>query len=296
MKKTSWPLIALLVVLLIAVVIVLNRPGESSRTGSTGTYLVEYDSSAIDRIDMKSTAGDITLEKEAGIWKITSPLQAKADQKTVESAVGRGTSLEISEPVSTNPEKQSLFQVDSSGALVTFYAHGTPAGAVRIGKNGPSFSDTYIRRDGSNEVYLTPGLGNMFVRPVNDWRDKSIFKTEPSFIKEVSFQYGDTTFALVLQDSVWKIGSQEVSEPTVRSFVTSLSNLTADSFIDSLPTSLPPLTATISVPGTQIRFFRQSDGSKFTVQTSVSPQLFEVQQWRANQVLKREKDFLPASS
>jgi Domain of unknown function (DUF4340) len=294
MKKTSWPLIAVLVVLLIAAVIVLNRPGETSRTGSTGTYLVEYDSSAIDRIEIGATTGDLTLEKEAGVWRITSPLQAKADQKTVESVVGKGTSLEVSEPVSTNPEKRSVFQVDSSGALVTFFVRDTPKASFRVGKNGPSFTDTYVRLEGSDEVYLTQGLGNLFVRPVNDWRDKTIFKTEAEFIKEVSFRYGDTTFALVLQDSVWRIGSQDASEPAVRSFINSLSSFMTDSFIDSPPAPMPPLAATITVAGTQIHFYRQGDGTKLYVQTSVSPQWFEIQQWKATQLLKRKNDFLPA--
>ncbi|MDH3252130.1 MAG: DUF4340 domain-containing protein [Ignavibacteria bacterium] len=296
MQKISWPLIAVLVVLLIATIVVLNRPGESSRTASTGKYLVEYDSSVVDKIEITAGTSDITLEKEAGVWKITSPVQAKAEQKTVESAVGRGTSLEISTPVSANPEKQRLFLVDSSGPLVTFFARGTPAASVRIGKSGPTFTDTYIRLEGSDEVYLTQGLGNMFVRQINDWRDKTIFKTEAEFIKEVSFHFGDTTFALILQDSVWRIGAREASEPAVRGFLSSLSNFMTDTFVDSMPAAVPPLTATITVAGTEIHFYRQDDGTKYYVQTSTSPQWFEIQQWRANQLLKREKDFLPAST
>jgi hypothetical protein len=296
MKLVSWKLIAILVVLVAATFIVLHQPGESSREGSTGKYLVHYDSSAVNKVDISSPREHIVLEKEAGVWKITEPMNAKANQTAIASAVGKGASLEISKPVSTNPQNQSLFQVDSAGTLVRIFTNGNQDAAFRVGKTGPTFVDTYVRAEGSNDVYLTANLGTMFTRPLTDWRDKTIFKTEQDFIKEVSFRYGDTTFALAFKDSTWEVDGRKASEGSVRGFLGTLSNFATDALIDSTPSALPPLTAVITVGETQIRFYQQPDGKKYFVQTSQSPQWFEVQQWRASQVLKREKDFFITTS
>jgi hypothetical protein len=292
MKQVSWKLLAVLVILLVATFIVLNRPGESSRGGSTGKYLVRYDSSAVTTLDITTPKEHLVMEKDAGVWKITQPINAKANQTAVTSAIGKGTSLEVSTPVSTNPQNQSLFQVDSTGTLVRVLTNGKEDAAFRVGKNGPSFVETYVRSEGSNDVFLTANLGTTFTRQLSDWRDKTIFKTEQDFIKDVSFRYGDTTFALTFKDSTWEVDGKKASESSVRGFLGTLSNFATDALIDSTPTNLPPLTAVITVGDTQIRFFEQPDGKKYFVQTSQSPQWFEIQQWRANQVLKRKKDFL----
>jgi len=50
----------------------------------------------------------------------------------------------------------------------------------------------------------------------------------------------------------------------------------------------------IDVDGIQIGFHRTPNAPMLTVITSRTPQIFEVYPWRAEQVLKRKKDFLTA--
>ena len=55
---------------------------------------------------------------------------------------------------------------------------------------------------------------------------------------------------------------------------------------------MPPLSYTINVGGADIRFFFNATASKYYVLSSATPQVFEIQEWRAQQILKRKKDFL----
>jgi hypothetical protein len=55
---------------------------------------------------------------------------------------------------------------------------------------------------------------------------------------------------------------------------------------------MPQLTSQIEANGVALRFFFNKEGNKYYVQSSASAQLFEVQQWKAVQVLKRKKDFV----
>lgn len=293
MKRSQWILIGVLVVLAVATFFVLRQPGEVSTSDTSGRVLVSYDSAAVDKIEVRSPSGVIILEKEAGRWMLTSPVKYRADEAAIALAIGTGRRIQVTNVVSSNPEKRGLFQVDSNGTLVKIFENGAQKAAFVVGKMGTTYTETYVRVDGSNDVFLAEAmLGTMFYRQTKDWRDKTIFKMDEAAIKSVSFQYGDTTFTLAFQDSMWRIGKDTTVTANVKPFLTAIANLQADDFIDSALTMSKPPTAVLQVGGSQIRLYPK-DGGNYLVQTSQSPQWFELQSWKATQILKRRKDFLP---
>jgi hypothetical protein len=294
MKKNLTYLLGLLVLLAVATVLVMQKPGEQSREQSAGDPLVKYDSAAVDKLEIMSKDGTITLLREGGKWMLVAPVRYPADELAVTTAVGKGRDLKITALVSTNPAKQNIYAVDSTATLVKVYANNNLVAQFRVGKPASSWTETYVRREGSDEVYTVEGaVTHTFAKSANDWRDRYIFKADQNSIAEVKFQFGDTTFVLARKDSLtWAIGTDSTINANVTSFLSSLCSFQTDEFVDSTVSKLPKLTAVIEAQGTQIRFFRRDDG-KYYVQRSTSPQLFVVQQWRAGQVLKRKKDFIP---
>jgi hypothetical protein len=297
MKRSTLILIGILVILAIATYVVLQRPGETSSSGSGSEFLSQFDSSAVDRLEISSPSGSVTLALEAGKWMITSPGRYRADQTAIAAAVGRGKRIELRNLVSTNPEKQKVFQVDSMGLHVRFYERGNPKASFIIGKPGPSWTETYVRRDGSTDVYLAEGpLSYLFAKQVKDWRDRTIFHIEENVVKAVRFRYGDTTFVVQHRDTVWEVDQRPASEGTTRGFLTLLSNFQCDDFIDSAFT--PPATpnAVIELDAVQIRFYLNKTSGTYAVQTSQDSQWFTIQSWRASQILKRKREFLQTPS
>jgi len=294
MKRSTIYSIVVLVVLAVITFFALNREGEVSSIGSSGKMLVDYDSMSVDKLEVVSPTGSVILEKQAGTWMVMAPIKYKADEAAVTSAVGKGRKIELTSLVSANPEKQKLFQVDSSGTLVKVYEKGSPKAAFRIGKASSSYTETYVRLEGSNEVQLTNEMvSSYFTKLPKDWRDKIVFKMDEGKIRTVKFHYGDTTLALSLQDSMWRIEKDSVNQTAVKSLLSALANIQTDEFIDSALAAIPKLTAVIEVEGTQIRFVKKDD-TKYLVQTSQSAQWFELQSWRTTSLLKRRKDLLPA--
>jgi hypothetical protein len=297
MTKNSWVLIGVLAALVVVAYLVMQRPGESSSSGSSGAMLVDFDSASVDRIEIHSPNGREVIEREGGVWMVTSPVHYRAEDATVASTLSSGKRIELKGLVSSNPQKRGVFQVDSTGTNVLISGHGAQLAAFWIGKPSPSYTETYVRREGSDDVYLAAGMfSSSFSRRPNEWRDKTIFKTDQDAIAGVTLRYGDTTVALVRQDSVWKIGEEVAGTEAVKSFVGALANLQADDFVDTALAAMPPLTVQIELGDTQIRFYRMSDGEKYYVQSSSSGQLFQVFSWRASQILKQKKDFLAATS
>jgi hypothetical protein len=293
MNRNTSILIGILLLLVAIAYLVMQNPGEQSSTGESGEYLVKVDSLAVDRIEIKSPTARLLLEKKGVEWLVQEPVSYRADQSNVASLIHESKNLEVKSIVSNKPEKQSVFQVDSTGTLVKMSAQGSEQAAFIIGKSGSSFSETYARRRTSNDVALVGGASSYtFNRPIKDWRDRTILAIPQGRIKEVKFQYGDTTFVLACEDSTWMVSKDSTQDWVVNTLLSSLSNFQADDFVDTLTSKPPKITAQISYGGAQLTFAYLKDGDKYLVQSSHSPQWFEVQTWRANQVLKRKKDLV----
>ncbi len=292
MKRSNLILLGILLILVAAVVIVLQQPGERSADAGSAETLISYDSAAVDKLEIVSRNGNVVLQKEGATWMLTSPLRTPAATEAVTAAISRGRDLRPTGLVSSNPEKQSVFKVDSLATLVRISCQGAEVAAFRLGKNDQSWSGTFVRREGSNDVYLVQGvLGYVFEKSVDDWRNRTIFATPQESIQSVRFQYGDTTFTLAFTDSMWTVDGDSATDGPVRAFLGAVSALTADRFVDSATVSLPQLTATLEIQGTVVRFYRQTESGNYYVTTSRSPQVYEIQGWRASQVLRRRAEF-----
>jgi hypothetical protein len=293
MTRNTYALLALLGVLIILAYVVMQKPGERSSSGENGEVLVTVDSLAIDRIEIKSSAANVVLQKKGVEWFVESPVSYKADQSNVATLIHSSKALHVSNVVSNKPDKYSVFQVDSTGTLVKMYQNGAEKASFILGKSGSSYAELYARRTSSTEVALVNGASSyVFARPVKDWRDRTLLSVSRDQIKEIRYQYGDTTFVLAFKDSAWTIGKDSTQDGVVTTLLSSLSNIVADDFVDTLakPASRPA--AQISFAGTQLTFFYVKGSEKYFVQSSASPQWFELQSWHANQLLMRKKDIV----
>jgi hypothetical protein len=289
MKKNTYILIGLFCCLLIVAFLVLQKPGERSANSASTGLLFSIDSLLVDKIEIKTSAFSLLLEKHGAEWFVAQPVNYKADQANVGQLIHQIKNLEIKNIVSSKPEKHSVFQVDQTGTQVTAYEKGAEKAAFVLGKMTESYSESYVRRLNSNEVLLVEGISSYTLnRPVKDWRDKSILTVPKESIKEMQFQYGDTTFNVTLNDSTWFVGKEKAHQPVVEGILTSISNLQADDFIDS--TVSPNVTAMVAYAGTQLRFSFMKTINKYYVQSSNSPQWFVLEQWKTNQILKRQKE------
>ncbi len=293
MTRNTYALLAVLAVLVIIAYVVMQKPGERSSSGESGEVLVNLDSLAVDRIEIKSPTANIVLQKKGVEWFVESPVSYKADQSNVATLIHSSKSMHVSNIVSNKPDKFSVFQVDSTGTLLKLYQNGTEKASFILGKPGSNYSELYARQTASQDVALVNGVSSyVFSRPIKDWRDRTIFSLPREQIKEIRYQYGDTTFVLAFRDSAWTIGKDSTKEGVISSLISSLSNIVADDFVDTLTTPPTKPTAQISFAGTQLTFFYVKGSEKYLVQSSASPQRFELQSWHANQLLMRKKDML----
>jgi hypothetical protein len=293
MNRSTVILVGILAALILVAYLVLQKPGEQSSSTSTGEFLAAVDSLAVDGIHLKSPSLDIVLEKQGVEWYLRHPLMFRADQANIAQLIHQTKNLEIKNVVSSNPEKQPMFQVDSTGTQVTLYEGGNETASFILGKTGPTFSETYARRMNSNEVVLVSNMMNyIFTRSVKEWRDRSIVFIPKETIKQVTYRFGDTTFTLEFKDSLWFVGREPAQGTVVEGILSSLAGFQGDDFIDTPSVVLPRLTATLSFAGVQLAFHYVKESNTYMVRSSLAPQWYTVSNWRANQVLKRKKEIV----
>ncbi len=293
MKRNTVTLVALVVILLVAAYLVMQKPGEQSASG-LGTPLLHIDSVAVDKLEIRSPKGSVVLVKQGSDWYLKEPIDYKAEQASVGALIHELKNLTIKNVVSNKPDKFAVFQVDTaSGTHFSVYQNGTRTDSLIVGKMGSTYTEMYIRRLPSHDVDAVDGaLQYQVNRQPKEWRDKTIIKVPKESIKDIRYQYGDTTFALAFQDSAWKIGNNVVKTEDVNGILGWLSNLQADDFIDTTLHPAPRLTCVISFGDNQLRFARLTKLNKYAVQVSSSPQWFVVEDWKAASILKRKKDLL----
>ena len=275
MNKNIYILLGVFAVLVVIAFFLMSRPGEKDISVANSQLLVEVDSIAVDKIEIKSPTNAVTLEKKGTEWSLSAPLIYRANQTNVATLIHQAKNLAVKEIVSSNPEKRRIFQVDSTGTLIRIFQNGLEHAAFIIGKLGPNYAETYVRKDQSNDVFVVDGsIAVWFNKEVKDWRDKTIFNVPKEAISAIAYRYAGEAFSLSFHDSVWMIGGSKPKASDVASLVGSLSNIEANDFVDSVITPMPKISATISVGDVQIRFSEVKDKDKYLVQTSNSPQWY----------------------
>ena len=292
MKRTNIILTGIFIILLVIAFFVLRRQGEISDSVESRDFFFKLDSNTIDKFVIKNVFGKFTLEKKGIAWYVKSPIEFPADEKRMIKAVSQCGNLKLIDVISNNPANQTVYKVDTSSTLVTVYAKGMEKARFYVGKASPNFMESFVRRDNSKDVVLVPGaLTYTFNVPLRDWRNKTIFLEDISRIKEIYVENKSEKFTVKFADSTWLVDGTPANLNEIKSLLRNLSNYQTDFFEDSVITSLPKLTGTVSVNGKKIEFF-QADSEKYYIKSSQSTQLFWALKWKVGQVLKNKKELI----
>lgn len=236
--RVSAALIIVLVIL--AGIFAVIRFGFESGDGEEAVF-PDFRPEMAARIMLEGKEKTTVLEKAEGIWIVASedsfPSEAEAVQTIFESVAG----FSRKDIISSNPEKQWLYQVDSTGVMVTIEdAESKALASFIVGKVGPDYQSTYVRDAGSDEVVLAAGyLAPAFDRGKRSWQDKTVFAYEPADIVGIEILRPDERFSLA-RDSAgqWYMSQPESTacdQNVVTRLVRALASLRCDDFAGRAP-------------------------------------------------------------
>lgn len=199
MKGKSVYLVALIAIILVAIVLIVEKPFDN-RTESTGTpdslegikRVPVFDNVTAEdcnRIEIYQMDGrtSTTITRLNDTWYTNPVRKYNADKKKIDRIFETLVKAEEGEVVSRNPQNHMKFQVDKvTGTRVRFFAGGEDLlEDVYVGKMGMNYMSpsTYVRKEGSDEVLLVNGyMMSLFQAGDENWRERTIFDLEPEKI------------------------------------------------------------------------------------------------------------------
>jgi hypothetical protein len=221
--------------------------------------VLKFDREKVDGIDVTASGRTLTVAKDGGDWKITKPVQTKADFGSVEGLVGRLQSVQMKSIVADNPPPADLkkYGLDKPEATVNLSAGSTRA-TLLVG--GKADDNTIYARDASRPAVVTveSALLDDLKKSADDYRRKDIFEFRPFNANRIELTRNSQTVVLERvkgqgenAPDTWRRVSptaKDVERDQSDSLLSKLSNIRAASFVESTAkTGLDQPALTVSV-------------------------------------------------
>ena len=305
MNKTIKILLAVFAVLII-IYFLFFRTGDKITTEKIDAKLFVADSTKIDKIEIVKNFETIILEKGNTQLKQTKPIDYPADTTNVYLMLSDLKNFTIESVASENPAKFNSYLDSVNNAKITTYQEGKALGTFILGKTQTG-TNSFIKKPEENRILLASDLNAaLFTKTSKDYRNKFILAIQPFSVSNVTFKSTDSNKVdfTIAKDSAgkWNIAGDSVSSSVMEGFLNILANLNTDDFKDTVITSfpVPTYTVTINAAGQQtvINLYKEisSDPNAapvYITQVSGKNQLFRLMGALATQLMKKRSDFIP---
>lgn len=276
MKRLIGLLAILLLLALGAYFIERPRIEESRKIAEGKTDAVklfpELTKDTISKIVLRDGLTEKTLRKSDAGWEVSGDGVKfwKSDQSKIDEAL-KNITEELSEEtlVTSNSSKHGMFEVTAElGIEVEVYAGGdSPAAKFFVGKQGPDFISTYIRKDGEDRVFSIPiQIGTIYGRELTGWRDKFVMRFEPGQVAEALFDFPEGKYRVKKEvDGTWMLLEPEAAKANgvkIEAELSAFSQLEAVSFEDKTLEE-----AGLAEPESEVRV-KLSDGKEIALYIS----------------------------
>ena len=306
--KQLLVLVGVLVVLGLLVLILENPFGKSEeqkKVDEAGLLFPFFNKENVAKIEVISAFGltTTTLAKQNDQWLVESMDNYPADQTAVGELLDQVAEMKTIQLASSNPEKQSVFQVDSSGVEAKLSdASGNLLAHLFAGKTTPEIFNSYVRAADSNDVYIVKGyLKATFDKGYRSWRDRTIF----AFLKE------DVTHLTILSEEeeielqldaagAWQMLKPLVSAvdgTEVETITDLMSSLETDDFAEAkdlseygLDAPKASITATLKDGSARTLLIGMEESGSYYVKNVDNAQIFELNKAQVDKLIRKSAD------
>jgi hypothetical protein len=207
--------------------------------------VLKFDREKVDGLDVTAGSKTLAVAKDGGEWKITRPVQTRADFGSVEGLVGRLQSVQMKSMVTENaaPADLKKYGLDKPEATVNLNA-GSARATLLIG--GKAADNTVYARDASKQAVVTveSALLDDLKKGADDYRRKDIFEFRPFNANRIEMTRNGQTVVLERVKGkgenaadTWRRVSPtaaDVDREKTDSLLSKLSNIRAASFVESI--------------------------------------------------------------
>lgn len=215
--------------------------------------ILKVDREKVERVEIQSGDRVTTFAKQGPDWRITAPIQARADFGAVEGIVGRLNtspmkSIEAAEAKS--PADLAKYGLDKPAATVRVVSGSSEAG-LALGK--AAGEGTVYARDLSRPLVFTieSGLADELKKPADEFRIKDLFDARAFNTTRIEVTRQGQTLAFEKDKDAWKQvtpAARQADAAKVEALLTALTNTRATGFESKLAATgldTPEIVATV---------------------------------------------------
>ncbi len=219
---------------------------------------------------------------------------------TFENFLKTITSLQADRLVSSNPARYPKYGVDSSATLLRLLdKEGNELLALRLGKRGATYRETFVRPENSLHVVAVPTnlVRYESVKKSYFW-DKTMLQFDPQNVSKAEFN-GKFNYVLTNTPEGWKFNGQPADSAKVVRLLSEISHYRASNFstdpFDSTRKPVEEILITLADDNTQEIAFYKLDNKQSVYQAVVKgkSKVFEFSKARVDRLNKTYKDFRP---
>lgn len=177
----------------------------------------------ITRLDLKTPAGEMELEKQADHWQIVKPLRARADDEKVNDLLAQITNSRIQQFVTEDKSDLHQYGLSEPRGVVTFFTGeikpaGRPDSAhgegqlLQIGAVPEKQKDeVYVRFAPRHFVYTLPAkIEAILNTKPNDLRDRHLVRFDQNQLDRITIEaLGGAKTVLARKGEDWTIASRQ---------------------------------------------------------------------------------------
>ncbi|MBI4424792.1 MAG: DUF4340 domain-containing protein [Elusimicrobia bacterium] len=262
------------------------------------------------RLEIEGPNGRVELKREDRAWVAAAPAGYPADGKAVEELLKKLPQATVSEPLTEDPERFSLFGFGASSATrVRVYADATaPALDFYVGNDGSDYPSAFVRLARQAGVVQVNGVSaSELTRAPGEWLSKTVLEVPVDSIQRVLVRGDKASWELAQAGSGWLVGGKPVPEAAVEQLVKpareALAKLDADQVLDAAAapaakeTGLgqPELRIEVQTAGGPVRLAvgrKDASGRRYVQKAGEDRVLYLVADWRFGSLRRPAADFL----
>jgi len=221
--------------------------------------LLKFERDKVDKVDITAAGKNLTIGKEGSDWKVTSPVQARADFGAVEGLMGRLQTAQMKSIAADDAAPADLKKYGLDKPEVTVNVNAGSARATLLVGSKAEDGNFYVR-DASRPIVMTAesSLVDDLKKGADDYRRKDIFEFRAYNATHIEFtRNGQTTVFEKTKgqgdkaEEKWRRVSPNAADADKDKFdglLSRISNMRATSFADATAkTGLDKPELTVSV-------------------------------------------------
>jgi hypothetical protein len=272
--------------------------------------------SGVDRVSIQRGSRKAVFARMDGVWKMTEPLAADAEQTDLEDFLKTLNKLRAGELVADKPADLKVYGLDRPQAAWRFYSGGKEILGLLVGahervKQGDKEAEgprAYAKLASSDLVFLLEPQHT--TKALGEYRSRTLWAPlDAAQVDQLRYSYRQKPFALLKVENNWQVvgmPTAKIKSETIRDTLDALASLRALRYVDDKGTDAqlyglkePQLELTINLPagkrvlkvgrpeGNSKRYYAQVEGGDTSA-------VFVIAEADAARILRSLKDFTQA--